>query len=508
MMGFSSIYRPSSIQGADSVYIEGPTSGFGELRVSLMSPQGQGDFVHGVSKTIFTTSSFAGGTVSAAGGMCSLQSGTNADGSATVQLRRGLKYRPGQASLMRITALFDEPSAGNAQFVGAGSSECGYFVGYFGSNFGVLHSNDGQREVRTYKVTNPAGTDTLSITLDGSSISVPVVGGSSVTQTAYQITLANYGQLGKGGWVADVIGDTVYFVSARSSSFLTGSYSITGATIAGSFTRQIAGQASQNVFYPSSSFNIDALDGNGPTGMVFNPQKGNVFEISFQYLGFGDASFKIEDPESGRLREFHIIKNANHRTTPVLKNPNVSALATSANIGGTISKTLKTASIGAFIEGNVARLDPKFSKSFTFSGVNSSTYVPLFLLKVNRIFNGKSCFGEIDLTRIIGANTVNNQALTIGIFIDPRIGGDVNYQNVSAEESIASYATLNPAVNTITNLSSILPFHEVLVGSNSSTIDDLEAMQYAFGVGREILVAIKTSGSITGLVGINWFEQQ
>lgn len=508
MMGFSSIYRPNSIQGADSVFIEGPTSGFGELRISLMTPQAQGDFVHGVSRRVFTTSSFSGGTVLATSGMCSLESGTNVDGSATVQLRRGLKYRPGQTSLMRITALFDEPSSGNAQFVGAGSSECGYFIGYFGSNFGILHSNDGQREVRTYKVTNPAGTDTLTITLDNTSINVPVVGGSSNTQTAYQIASANYSQIGKGGWLADVIGDTVYFVSARSNPFLTGSYSITGATIAGSFTRQIPGQSSQNVFYPSSSFNIDTLDGNGPTKMVFDPQKGNVFEIAFQYLGFGNASFKIEDPETGRPTEFHIIKNANHRSTPVLKNPNVSALATSANIGGTVSKTLKTASIGAFVEGIVSKLDPKFSKSFTFSGVNSSTYVPLFLLKVNRIFNGKSCFGEIDLTRIIGANTVNNQALTIGIFIDPRIGGDVNYQSVSSQESIASYATLNPAVNTITNLSSILPFHEVLVGSDSSTIDELENMHYSFGVGREILVAIKTTGSVTGAVGINWFEQQ
>lgn len=98
--------------------------------------------------------------------------------------------------------------------------------------------------------------------------------------------------------------------------------------------------------------------------------------------------------------------------------------------------------------------------------------------------------------------------MTIGIFTDPRISGNVNYQEVSSQESIASYAALNTATNTITNLSSILPFHEVLVGSDSSTIDELENMKYSFGVGREILVAIKTTGSVTGVVGINWFEQQ
>jgi len=507
-MGFTDLKNKKNVEGADSVYIEGPTTGFGEIRTSRITPQGQGDFVHGVSNRVFTTSSFAGGTVAAVDGVCELDSGTNANGSATVQLRRGLKYRPGQATLMRITALYDDPDAGNAQFVGAGTAESGYFVGYFGTNFGILHSQTAQREVRTYTVTTGEGTANVTVTLDGDSVVVPVTGGSDLTQTAYQLSLADYSQVGRGGWLADVVGDTVYFVSARASSQFTGSYSIAGTTIAGTFSRHIEGLDATNTFIPSSSFNVDKLDGTGPSGMVFDPQMGNVFEISFQYLGFGNCQFSIEDPEDGKFTKFHQIKNANSRITPVLKNPNVAALATSANIGGTTNVKLKTASIGGFIEGDVIALDPKFAKTFTFSGVDSPTYKPLFLLKANRLFNGKSCFGEIDILRILGANTVNNKALTIGLFLGAEVTGDVNFQNVAAVDSIASYASLSPTTQTITNLASLQPFHEVLVGSDSSAIDDVANLRFAFGVGRTILVAIKTTGPVDGAVGINWFEQQ
>ena len=147
-MGFNNLNKPAKIQGADKVYIDGPASTFGDLNVITITPQGQGDFVNGFNNQVFVSSSFQGSSVSVTDGLCNLTSGTDVSGSATVQLRRGLKYRPGQGALFRGTAVFDTPAAGNAQFVGAGSAESGYFIGYFGGAFGILHSQTGQREIR------------------------------------------------------------------------------------------------------------------------------------------------------------------------------------------------------------------------------------------------------------------------------------------------------------------------------------------------------------------------
>ena len=507
-MGFTKKIGPNTIGGADKVYVDGPSSTFGDLKTVTIQPQGQGDFVYGIQSDIFTTSSFAGGSTTTNNGLCELASGTNVAGSATVQLRRGLKYRPGQGSLLKITALYDTPDAGNSQFVGAGTAECGYFLGYFGTSFGILHSITGQREIRKLTITSGAGAGSVNVTLDGNLISVPVSGASDPEQTAYELARADYSQVGNGGWLADAISGSVFYIAARSNSTSTGSYSVVGSGITGSFTRIKAGLAQTNTFISQSSFNFDTLDGKGPTTMTLDPSKGNVFEVAFQYLGFGNASFSVEDPETGKFALFHTVKNANSRTTPVLKNPNVSVLATSANIGGTTSKTLKTASIAGFIEGEVARLDPKFAKSFQLPSINSSTYVPLGALKVNRVFNGESCFGEFDILRIAGSNESTAKTLTIGFFLDSKIDGEVNFQYVDENSSIVSYADLDPTSDTIDNIANLTPFYETIVGPNNSVQENLDLLKFIFGVGRDLVIAVKTTGAVAGAVSVQWFEQQ
>lgn len=508
-MGFTDLSKKkTNADGSTSVSLDSPLSTFGELLTAKLTTIGQGDFVFNVNNQIFTNRQFSGGSLTVSDGMAVLDSGTDPSGSAVVQLRRGLKYKPGQGSLMRATALFDTPSAGNAQFVGLGTSETGYFIGYFGGYFGILHSEDGQREIRKLTITTGAGTGNVIVTLDGSAISVPVTGASDITQTAYQLSLYDYSQVGRGGWLTDVVGDSVYFISARSGP-MGGSYSVAGSSIVGTFSQVKAGEAQTNTFIPSGSFNIDTLDGNGPSRMNLNPQAGNVYQIGFQYLGFGNAKFYVENPETGTPYQFHEIKNANTRTTPVLKNPNVNVLATCANIGGTTAKQLKTASMAGYVEGDLVKLDPKFALSQEFTNFNSSTYKPLMLIKPNRTFHGDSCYGEIDLLEVGAGNDASSKTLVVGIFLNAKVSGDVNYQYVDQNQSITSYAILDPGVNTITTTDK--PFFELVVGGGNAKSRDIANMQFVFGPGSSFLIAIKnstTSGNINGLVSIDWYEQQ
>lgn len=507
-MGFIDLNKAKKTNGAENVNVSSPNTTFGEVLVANLDPIAQGDFVHNINTQIFTTSSFAGATVSQASGSAVLESGTDSAGSATIQLRRRLEYRPGQGSMMRATALFDTPSAGNAQFVGAGSAECGYFIGYFAGNFGILHSETGQREIRKYTVTTGEGEENVTVTLDGDSIVVPVSGNDDPAQTAYQLSLGDYSQVGNGGWLADAVSSSVYYISARSNSTSTGSYSAAGTSIAGAFTREEAGEAQTNTFITSGTFNIDKIDGSGPSGMTLDPQKGNIYQIGYQYLGYGNVFFAIEDPETGKPTPVHMIKNANSRMTPVLKDPNLSVLATSANIGGTVSKTLKTVSMAAFTEGAIAKLDPKFARSFAFSNINSTNYVPLACLKADRVYAGGSSFGEFDILRINASNEDNNRTLTVGFFLNVEIDGAVDFVEVNPDESIVSIAALDPSSDEIVNIANLQPFHEMSVGGGQATDQNLEDLAFIFGPGSSFTIAIKTSAQLSGLVGVSWFEQQ
>jgi hypothetical protein len=73
-MGYTKITGPETIGGSDKVYIDGPSSTFGDLKVVTIQSQGQGDFVYGIQGDVFTTSSFAGSSVTTDAGLCILSS--------------------------------------------------------------------------------------------------------------------------------------------------------------------------------------------------------------------------------------------------------------------------------------------------------------------------------------------------------------------------------------------------------------------------------------------------
>lgn len=489
------------------------TTAFGSLQVAQLTPSAQCDFVYGLNDRVVEMIEYAGGYVTSSNGYAITNSSTSASGSGAVQLRRGLKYAAGQGSLFRGTAIFDEPVAGNIQLIGAGNGECGYFFAYAGTTFGIYHQDTSAREIRRLDITTPANTETVTVTLDGQTAVVPVTGGLSNVQTAYQLSLGDYRQAGN-GWLVDVVSGSVFFLSARAGPY-SGSYSASGSVSGplGSFTRVAEGIAPASAFYPQSSWNIDKMDGTGQTRMVLDHQKGNVYEIGFQYLGQGNAFFGIEDSETGIIEPVHVIKNANNRTTPVLKNPKISGLVGSTNFGNTTNIVTKCASLGTFTEGIFRKLDPKFAHVRTFDTTNTSgVFRGLVALKVNRVFRSQACFGEIDFLRIGATNAgagATGKPFQIGIFSDSQIVGPVDFQYENLLNSVVAYADLGTGTTGSTITNNTEPIFSVGISTGDSVSVDLSELDYVFGPGRVIIIGFRSADGVTGnSVSINWFEQQ
>jgi hypothetical protein len=493
----------------------GLVTSFNELTVAELTPIAQGDFVYNINTKVFETLTFAGGSVSQSDGMGIVNSSTSSSGSAALELRRAIKYQDGQGALFRGTALFTTGTAGNIQIIGLGNGECGYFFGYLNQNFGILHQATSKREIRMLTVSVGAGTENVTVTLDGKSIVVPVVGASDTSRTSYGLSTANYTSVGD-GWYADVIDSKVYFLSARAGPY-TGSFSAVGSSAGslGTFTRVRAGVSPASTFITQSAWNLDPLDGTGPSRMILDKQMGNVYQIGFQYLGFGNAFFSVEDPETGRVVPVHMIKNANSRTTPVLSNPNVSALVSSTNIpgGAGIDVPVRCGSMAGFIEGKRIRLDPKYAFSDRFSFPDTSNAWRCFLaMKVDRVFNGQSCFGEWDLIRMSATNETGGVApksCTIGIFLDTTITGDLDFQSISQGQSIVSYSRIPDAsISATTFTPDSSPVFTVGVNGGNSLDIDLSDLNFSFGPGRVVVFAVRSDDAIAGNFAINWHEQQ
>ena len=118
-------------------------SAFGTLENSELTPVVQLDFIYGINTQTGVSTTANSATVDTNGGRLRLQCGTNSAGSAIFNSRKIIKYRPGQGMTARFTGVFANGTANNTQIIGCGSSSNGYFIGYNGTSFGILHRNGG-----------------------------------------------------------------------------------------------------------------------------------------------------------------------------------------------------------------------------------------------------------------------------------------------------------------------------------------------------------------------------
>lgn len=118
-------------------------SPFGTFEVGELTPVIQMDFIYGINSQTGLATTANSATVDTNLGRLRLQSGTNSAGSGIFNSRNVAKYRAGQGMVARFTGVFATGTANNTQTIGVGSSVDGYFFGYNGTAFGILHRNSG-----------------------------------------------------------------------------------------------------------------------------------------------------------------------------------------------------------------------------------------------------------------------------------------------------------------------------------------------------------------------------
>ncbi|CAM4526859.1 hypothetical protein [Paenibacillus xylanexedens] len=72
-------------------------------------------------------------------------------------------------------------------------------------------------------------------------------------------------------------------------------------------------RASVDTIIPQTSWNVDKLDGTGPSGATLSLPKGNIFQIVFTWYGYGVIEFRVVIPDPATLAQEVIIV---HRFSP------------------------------------------------------------------------------------------------------------------------------------------------------------------------------------------------
>lgn len=441
--------------------IASSTSAFGEPIATQINPVVQLDGIYGFNSYDFEQYTNGTGSVSV-NTLMSVSTGSGVGGYGVLRSRRAVRYRPGQGALARFTAMFSSPLTNYTQRAGFFSQEQALMVGYNGTSFGILRQNGGKAHIQTLTITNPAnGSETITIRLNGTNYNITMTG-NTIAANAVQIANSAFA-----GWLVAQVGETIFFLATDVGS-KSGTFSVStsvGGTFAGTMAVSQTGAVHSETWIPQSSWNVDKLDGNGPSGMLLNPQTLNVFQINFRWLGAGEIRFAIENPETGNVIFFHHIHFSNANTTVHMDNPSLKIGYVAADLlgSGTGSVSTSGASMMGAIEGNIniTRFPTAASGSRT-TNMNSGSIYHILSLKNRLISANKINMRELILKKLaVGASAASSAACFVYLYIEPTYSAQPYFESVTEFSSrsiteatltgtpIAVFTTTTGAPNTI-----------------------------------------------------------
>jgi hypothetical protein len=452
----SGSYQPVNVtpEGHLETEIHGPRLPFGSVHTENLTPEFQIDSVYGLTNSTLATSSGTG-SVTNGNNLITVATGTGGAGAfGDIQSRKRLRYRPGQGMIGRFTALYSAPQTNGIQLAGMGTSETGFYFGYYLSSvFGILWVRGGVRAIHTLTVSSKTTSTSTTVTLNGVAFPLTLTATTNAIQAAAEIANNTFA-----GWKAEQIGATVVFL-ANDAGAKNSTFSVSGA-VTGSFATTLAGVASTDTFIPQSSWTGDKLDGTGATGFTLDPTKGNIFQIGMQYLGFGCITFKVAVvTNSGNNPDWitvHTIKHPNSQTYTNMSQPSMPFTMVAYSAGNTTNVSVSTASFAGFVEGQKILTGGRFGYSFSNATVGSSAglYYALGTIRNDYTYKVRANQAIVNLLSVNAVNDINQTAYLYLIRNGTVSAGAQNFTQHSTNS--VTYVDTGGTQVTITDNSQIL----------------------------------------------------
>jgi len=194
------------------------------------------------------------------------------------------------------------------------------------------------------------------------------------------------------------INNGVYFERAGTSSYIVKRSSVTGSVV--------------NTRILQSDWNVDPMDGTGPSGVTLDFSKSQIFWSDFEWLGVG--SVRTGFVVNGELIVCHVFHHANLITTTYMTTASLPVRYEISNTGNTTSaSTLKqicstVLSEGGYeLRGKQRSISTSLTSPYTLTLAN--TYYPVISIRLK-------------------SSNLNAIALPAGISLLPNSAGTYNYR--------------------------------------------------------------------------------
>jgi len=252
---------------------------------------------------------------------------------------------------------------------------------------------------------------------------------------------------------------------------------------------------------PQTSWNQDPMNGSGSSLMTLDPTKGNVYKIQYQWLGFGDINFFIENPLTDSFVLVHQIQYPNSFTATTITNPSLPLTIYAANSSNTSNISVKVPSMAAFVEGILINTGLLFA---TY-GVNANittTESTILIIRNNSTFSGIFNRKFVQPLQVSFDDSSSSSDCIFKLTLNPTFGSSLTYTNVSTNTSVVSYTV------TGTTISGGRVLATFFIGSGNAGTFDVSDLNIFLNP-TDIMAISSTSLDDTSTIGcsVMWNEQ-
>ena len=230
---------------------------------------------------------------------------------------------------------------------------------------------------------------------------------------------------------------------------------------------------------PQSQFNIDKLDGTGPSGLVLDLSKMQMWYMDYSWYGAGTIRYGFRDTQ-GRVFYAHRFVNNNQNTEAWMRSGNLPAryetntIAPSTTLANTIGlneTTIVVANTTGFPNtGTLLVANSLFYEYASYTSTNNTTFIGVTrgkpntsIASVSTTVNNANVTTTSAITGLQNGMSVYGTGIPLGTYIYSLTAGSPNVITLTQAPTATGTITLNAqnmggfAGNTIHNLSSTAP---------------------------------------------------
>jgi hypothetical protein len=238
-----------------------------------------------------------------------------------------------------------------------------------------------------------------------------------------------------------------------------------------------------DTFISQSTWNLDKMNGLGPSGNTLDITKAQIYTMDYEWLGVGRVRYGVV--QKGVLIYVHEINNYNSLDTVYLRNPNLPIRYEMSTHKNTTTGSLMTQICSTVIsEGGFDNTGKRVVvTSNNGATIGASQYDAVLFIRYNSNSSKGAQIVPEQLDLLIKPGNSSTFAGRWELLVNPTVTNAVTYNNASG--SVVTQVGVVAAGNIITNPGTIIATG-YFAGTSANSVAEMVTIDPYYGLGRKI----------------------